>query len=581
MRLRLKWRVALAYALLSTALFAGLAAVLGHYTALYLLDQLRQRLDTECALVVTALQQSQLPLSAQVRELAARTEARITVIAPDGTVLADSAHDVHTMDPHDTRMEVVEARSSGSGWALRHSATLGQDMLYVARRSGPDGSVVRLAMPATEIYQTQARLRNIILAGALVAAALAVLLGAWVTSGLTASLGELVEAARRMATGDLSARARVEAKDETAELAQALNAMADGLLATRQDLERKAKDLHAVLAQMADGVLIIGPDETIRLINPSAAQMLGTDSEQAPGRRLAEVALHYELAELAHRTLRLRTVVRRQVTLDGDPDARILSVVATPVDDEQGRTIGAVMTLRDVTEVRRLEQVRRDFVANAGHELRTPVASIRSLAETLAGGAIDDPEAAGRFLRQIVQNTETLGRLVDDMMALARLDALQEPPPAERIKVLGALREAAERLAPQAQPKGVEVAIEAPEDLEVWCAESNLMPTLVNLLDNAIKYTPEGTRVELRAQAEGDRVRITVTDQGPGIPEADRQRVFERFYRVDKGRSRALGGTGLGLSIVKHAVESSGGSVWVESAPGGGAQFVVLLPSPP
>jgi two-component system phosphate regulon sensor histidine kinase PhoR len=579
MRLRLRWRVAVAYAVLSVLLLAGLSATLGHYAGEYLVGQLRARLDTECGLVVTALGQSDLPLTTQVRELAAQTQARITVIAADGRVLVDSASDAGQMDLHNTRMEVVDARATGSGWAMRHSATLGVDMLYVARRVGPNGNVVRLAMPATDIRGAERDLRHFILLSALVAAVLAVLLGGVITGSLTGSVEELVRAARRMGDGDLGTRAHVRSTDETADLARALNTMADGLLAARRDLERKAGDLRSVLAQMADGVLIITPDESIRLVNHSAGAMLGTDPDQAAGRRLGEVALDYELTEVARRTLRLRTVVRRQVSLG--PEARILSVVATPVEDDQGQTIGAVMTLRDVTDVRRLEQIRRDFVANAGHELRTPVASIRSLAETLAAGAVNDPQASGRFLEQIVQNTETLGRLVDDMMALARLDAIAEPPDAEAVGVLRALQEAADRLAPQTQAKRLEVVIEAPPDLEVWCAEANLMPALVNLLDNAAKYTPEGSRVEMRAEAGDGNVRITVTDQGPGIPEAHRKRVFERFYRVDKSRSRALGGTGLGLSIVKHSVESSGGSVWVESGPDGGARFVVVLPTPP
>lgn len=579
MRLRLKWRVSLAYAALSVLMLGGLSAVLGHWAGQYLLEELRARLETECGLVVAALGHSRLPLATEVRELSAQTAARITVIAPDGRVLADSSADASHMDLHNTRLEVVDARTTGYGWALRHSATLGEDMLYVARRADPDGTVVRLAMPATQVYAAQASLHRAILFSALVFAMLAVVLGAVVTSGLTGSLEDLVRAARRIGEGDLSARAHVNATDETAELAQALNSMADGLLVTRQDLERKANDLRSVLAQMADGVLIIAPDETIRLMNPSAGEMLGTDPQQAAGRKLAEVALHYDLAELTRRTLRLQTVVHRQVSVG--PDARALSVVATPVEDEEGHTIGAVMTLRDVTELRRLEQVRRDFVANASHELRTPVASIRSLAETLAAGALHDPQAAVHFLEQIVQNTETLGRLVDDMMALARLDAVQEPPRAERINVLRAFQEATDRLAPQTRAKHLQVVLDAPPDLEVWCAEGNLMPALVNLLDNAAKYAPEHSRVELHAEAANGRVRITVTDQGPGIPEADRARVFERFYRVDKSRSRALGGTGLGLSIVKHAVEASGGSVWVESGPDGGARFVILLPAPP
>jgi len=231
-----------------------------------------------------------------------------------------------------------------------------------------------------------------------------------------------------------------------------------------------------------------------------------------------------------------------------------------------------------MAQIEHIQQVRQDFVANASHELRTPVAAIRALAETLNSGAIHDPEAAPGFLGQIVQNTENLSRLLDDMLTLARYESVEAAARRGPLSVADAMAQAAARLGPQADAKSISIGIQVPPDLQVFCREESLMEALVNLIDNAVKYTPESGRVSLAAAAINSHVQLTVTDTGPGIPAAHRQRVFERFYRVDRARSRALGGTGLGLSIVKHAVEGEGGEVWVEEGPEGGARFCIVLP---
>jgi two-component system phosphate regulon sensor histidine kinase PhoR len=240
---------------------------------------------------------------------------------------------------------------------------------------------------------------------------------------------------------------------------------------------------------------------------------------------------------------------------------------------------GVIVTLQDTTEQRRLHRLRQEFVANASHELRTPVAAILSLAEALDAGALRDEHLGPEFVSSIVQNANSLTELLADMLTLARFEEPHDPS-ADRARVdtSAVLREAASRLEPLAHAKGVRIAVESPDGLMVWCAEYRLMAALVNLVDNAVKYSPDNGLVRLRAEDAEDGVRLTVTDEGPGIPASVRQRVFERFYRVGKGRSRGLGGTGLGLAIVRHAVEADLGRVWVEAPDGGGARLVVLLP---
>jgi len=567
---------------------------------------LRDQLAGECRLVRAALAaQPSEALEPTVLRLAAASGARLTVIAPDGRVLADSQAEPAHMDPHNTRIEVVDARRTGLGWSIRHSATLGQDMLYVAESSGPEAPTIRAALPLTRVRAASASLRRAISAAAVVAAALAVLVGAWLARSITGPLGEVAQAARRVGEGDLAARARVTTEDEVRDLAQVINAMAGSLATARAGLEQSAAHLHSILTHLADGLVVVGPDETVELLNPAAALLLAVEPEgdlghglgpvgqvagpatQPPAglathatHHLAEVVRHYELVDVVRRALRLRTLARAEV-LTGDQPPRTIAAAATPVEGDDGELLGAVMALRDLTALQRLQQVRQDFIANASHELRTPVAAIRSLAETLNNGALRDPEAASRFLGQIVTNTESLATLLDDMMALTRLEDVQHRSQPEALGVQELLAAAAQRVAPQAEDRGTQLEVEAPSGLEVWCAPDDLLTAVVNLVDNAVKYAGEQSRVRLSGERAGDQVLISIADNGPGIPEADRERVFERFYRLDKGRSRALGGTGLGLSIVKHAVESNGGRVWVEAAAEGGARFVVALPTPP
>ena len=578
---RLRWRIAATHALLVALAFLALGAYVEPLVQRRMEEHLREQLAAECRLVRAVLEaQPAQSMEPAVLRLAADSGARITVIAPSGKVLADSEAEPAHMDLHNTRIEVVDARRTGLGWSIRHSATVGQDTLYVAQSSGASAPTIRAALPLTRVRAASADLRRAIAAAAVVAAALAVLAGAWLARGVTGGLGEVTEAARQIGEGDLAARARVTTEDEVQDLAQVLNATAESLATARAGAEQSAARLRAILTHLADGVVVVSPDETIQLLNPAAALLLATDPGEARTRHLAEVVRHYELVGVVRRALRLRTLARAEV-LTSDQPARTVAAAATPVEGDDGQLLGAVMALRDLTELQRLQQVRQDFIANASHELRTPVAAIRSLAETLNNGALRDPEAAPRFLRQIVANTESLAKLLDDMMALTRLEDVQHRPQPEALEVRDLLGGAAQRLAPQAEDQETRLDVEAPAGLQVWCAPDDLLTALVNLVDNAVKYAGEQNQVHLSAERAGDQVLISITDHGPGIPEADRERIFERFYRLDKGRSRALGGTGLGLSIVRHAVESNGGRVWVEAPAEGGARFVVALPAPP
>ena len=584
--MQLRHKIALAYA----AVLLILVLSLGVYARAVVADhgaaEMRDALASEATLLSSLLLRDGMPIASgaaldkQAIDLGRKAGLRITVITVDGVVIAESQHDTATMVNHNDRPEVVQARRDGRGWAVRHSATLDIDMLYYALADLRTGTIVRVARPMAQVAQLSADLRRGLLLAALLAGLLGVIASLWIAGGVTSSLDHLARTARRLGKGELSARARLTGRDEVAVLADTFDAMADSLQHTSSDLVQATGQVQAILEHMADGLVVVDDAQRVSMLNRAAARLLGTDAG-ATGKLLEHVVRNYELIEAVTRSVELGTVLEVEFELASDTD-RILHASVAPISGSTGAQRGAVVVLRDVTQVRRLERVRQDFVANAGHELRTPVAAIRSLAEALESGASTDPDAGPAFLSQIVDNTARLGRLLDDMMELARLEA-GAGEPVEAIEVAPVARKAADRLRPQAESLGVTVDVRVPDDLTALGSVDNLTTALVNLIDNALKYAYEGRRIEVEAlpsDPSATVVRLAVIDHGPGIPDADRRRIFERFYRLDRARSRELGGTGLGLSIVKHAVEAMGGAISIEETPSGGATFLLTLPKP-
>jgi two-component system phosphate regulon sensor histidine kinase PhoR len=418
-------------------------------------------------------------------------------------------------------------------------------------------------------------MRRLIWIGSAVALALALILSNLVAKRMSGAVSELTEAARRMTEGDLSVRTRLVGHDELGELGHALDRLA-GSLATTLGQLRAERDLQGrILEAMQEGVVVVDREGRIVLVNPALRSMLLVGVEVV-GKLLIETVRHAQLEELVEDARTSAGAVPIEIELPGLKPRRLL-VHASPLsgDDE-----GLLFVFVDVTEVRRLESLRRDFVANASHELRTPVAAVRSATETLRSGALEDPGAAIRFVDIIERNAMRLQSLVEDMLELSKLESNEFKVKRERVElgsvvpiVLALFRERAEK-------KGVRLSAElSPEASAVEGDPRGLEHVLSNLVDNAVKYCPPGTRVLVSAaKLDEDRVRLVVSDTGPGIPAEHLPRVFERFYRVDAGRSRELGGTGLGLSIVKHMVEAMRGKVAVESEVGRGSTFTVSLP---
>ncbi len=513
------------------------------------------------------------------------TGARVTLIARDGRVLGDSAvpaADLPGVENHAARPEVRAALAGGTGRDIRRSETIGAELLYVAVpvRDGEVVGALRLAFPVAVVTGAYAELRWVMLAGGLVALAVALALGVFVAGRITRPVVRMRAVAERMSEGDFAARAPVRSPDEIGALGRALNLLAARLKAKIEESEQERAKVAAILDGMVEGVVAVDGHDQVVLLNERARNMFGLGAARGDRKPLLEVIRNADLHQILGEARRAGegVVSRREMTVGG-PIARRLQVHAVPLP--LAGEPGVVMVLHDVTELRRLEQVRTEFIANLSHELRTPLTAIQGYLETLLGGGLEDAEHARRFLEIAARHTERLGRLLSDLtelsnIELGRVRLQRQPVDLEEVvdSVLAILRARAEagrvRLAST-------IAAGTPR---VLADHDRLAQILLNLVDNAVKYTPEGGRVTVSARSpRPDLVEVAVADTGVGIPAADLPRITERFYRVDKARSRELGGTGLGLAIVKHLVIAHGGELRIESEPGRGTTVRVTLPA--
>jgi two-component system phosphate regulon sensor histidine kinase PhoR len=513
------------------------------------------------------------------------TGARVTLIAADGRVLGDSAvapADLPSIENHADRPEVRAALAGDTGSDLRRSETVDTDLLYVAvpvRDGGRIVGAVRLSFPLALVGDAHARLRRVMIAGGVVALAVALGLGLFVAGRITRPVVDMQAVAERMSRGDLAARAPVRSPDEIGRLALALNRLGHRLRGQIGELEQEQARVAAILDTMVEGVVAVDGRDHVVLINERARRLFGLAPGAGEGKPLLEVVRHADLHRIlgAARQGGEGVVERGELTLGG-PVERRLQVNAVP--RRLGGEEAVVMVLHDVTELRRLEQVRTEFVANVSHELRTPLTAIQGYLETLLGGALEDPRHARRFLEIAVHHTERLSRLLSDLTDLSNIELGRVRLQREALRVDEVVDSVLAILRARADAGGVALRSTVPADAPPVLADHDrLAQILLNLVDNAVKYTPAGGVVTVRAGARGDgRVEIAVEDTGIGIPAADLPRITERFYRVDRARSRELGGTGLGLAIVKHLVIAHDGELAIESEPGRGTTVRVALP---
>ncbi|HXJ82018.1 MAG TPA: ATP-binding protein [Candidatus Methylomirabilis sp.] len=573
-----------------TSLTAGL--YLGHALDRFAAESLTVRLASNAAVLQdearVVLERGADPESAQafVTWAARPTGARVMLIAPDGRVVGESersAGDLPVMDNHRDRPEVRAALEGKVGRDLRQSGTLQAPLLYVALPIRDDARVIgvlRLALPLSAVTTSYAALRKVMLAGGAVALAVALGIGVFVAGRVTRPIVEMQSIARQMSQGNFLVRAPTGSPDEIGTLGRSLNVLATRMREKIEDLEQEQAKVTAMLDGMVEGVIAVDGHERIVLMNERARVIFNLGAARVERRPFLEVIRNADLHEVfrASRSATAGALVRREVSLTA-PTERILQVHGVPLLLVGGET-GVVIVLHDITELRRLEHVRTEFVANVSHELRTPLTAIHGYVETLLGGALEEPDNARRFLEIVHRQTERLGRLINDLTDLSNIELGKVSLHLVPTTLDGVVDSVLAVIDPRARRGGVTLGTKLSPGLpRVKADHDRLVQILINLVDNAVKYTPHGGTVTVRA-AETSRgtVEVSVEDTGVGIPASDLPRITERFYRVDKARSRELGGTGLGLAIVKHLVLAHGGELFIDSEVERGTTVRFTLP---
>lgn len=576
----LRSQIAVVLALIALVTVFGMGAYFDHSMRQTNRAEIETRLEAEARIIGRSLagtlnaRTDTALIQEQVQAFGADTESRITIIRADGVVIADSAADPAAMDNHLDRPEIAEALASGIASAQRQSGTLDDEFLYVAVRI-PDapGYVSEVAVNMNQVNAANDDLRKRVVLVALIGALVASASGLFFARRISNSLAELEESVTLMASGEFGAEVDLPNTRELSALADAFNRMSLRLDESFAENRRARMRWASAFASLSDGLLLVNSREEVTALNPAGAKLLDADLEWAVGKSFVLVVRDHELISLLREALR-RQETRRSV-IEFTRGDRIIEATAGPVAGFNEAY--AVVLLRDVTELRRLETVRREFVANVSHELRTPIASIKAMVETLEAGAIEDRELTFDFLNRMVAESDRLAALVDDLLDLGRLESGRVNLHLEPLDPADLLTRAAERLRPQTERARVSLSTDLAIGLpRVLADRARIEQVILNLVHNAIKFTPAGGSITVTAEPRGNELVVAVKDTGAGIAPADQNRLFERFYKVD--RSRRSEGTGLGLAITKHIVQAHEGAIWVESEPGKGATFYFSLP---
>jgi two-component system, OmpR family, phosphate regulon sensor histidine kinase PhoR len=575
-----------------TVIFSFIIGVILFFTYLYLdhsfrqhtYQRIRSSLIRETSLSRSFMEEAFTSETADLLadKIGRDLKVRATVIALDGTVLGDSDLDreeITRIENHKNRPEIKQALSLPLGESRRYSMTVEKDMLYMASVFGrPEAlGVIRLSVPLSEIMLISARLKNLLAVSFLAAFICAIIIGFAASMLISGPIKEMAWIAKSIAQGDFSKKASIKTGDEIEDLANSFNYMSDQIRHRIESVTAIKSRFEAVLLSMFEGVMVIDPAGRIVLMNQALKDLFEAEDDPK-GKRPIEIIRNIEIQEIVESTLKLKHGVQKNEVSILLPFEKILLVHGTPVFKE-GTPDGVVLVFHDITELRRLEKIRQDFVANVSHELRTPVTNIKGYAETLLEGAIDDKKNAMDFVKIIYSDSERLARLVNDILDLSRIEAGKLKMNIRNCNVRSLAEKVILSLDKQAKDKSIKMENKIPDNINnVSADEALISQVLLNLMDNAVKYNNEGGNIRIAAHDKGEFIQVDVTDAGAGIPEKDLSRIFERFYRVDKARSREMGGTGLGLSIVKHIIQSHGGEVSVKSILGQGSTFSFTIP---
>ena len=584
LRSPLLWRLV---AINGAAVLAFLIASSGYLEVKLRSDLIREQyldLHARARMADSALMHERGDLQLSARMLAQMAGTRLTVIAPDGTVLADSEELPARMANHAQRPEVVGAMRDGRGTDQRVSETRAAEFLYAAYRDlgRPDAPVVRVAMDGESVNRRMQAIRNTILVTVAALFVIGLALSVVAARFLVRPIQVVRNAANEIARGNLDVHVELDRKDELGELGGAFNTMSRELMLRVGQLEANKRELSAIMDNMSEGLALVDGQGNVTMANTAAARMLGLSAGSLAGRPLWESVRLPEVDELLASLPELKEPRRIWVEDHTNPhQRRVLAFVATPLFDAGRGQILAVLLISDATEDQKLLEMRQDFVANVSHELKTPLTSISAYVETLLDGASDDPNVRRPFLEKIRTNTSRLTKLVSDILTVSRLESGTGDETRTQLDLNELAAASVRRHAESAEAKHIRLSMTAADSPAMALVnEEDFLSALDNLLDNAIAYTPNGGTVEVKVSRSTQGVTVEVRDTGVGISAEALPRVFERFYRVDKARSRAMGGTGLGLAIVKHVAIKHGGRVDAESEPGKGSTFRISLPSP-
>ncbi|MED4933755.1 two-component system histidine kinase PnpS [Heyndrickxia coagulans] len=551
------------------------------------MDMVRTQLSQDADLLMKTIRPQTLKgkpdiLQKKVRHYYSNHEPRITIIDTNGKVLADSDDDPAKMENHANRPEFrqVITQHKASGESIRSSHTLGYNMMYVANPVKENGKVTAVIRTSIALDRIDAVLKGLWFSLGL-AMAVAFLISGWISYVLarkfTRPIEASIEVSNRLIKKDYDSRVHINASGELRQLTKAINNLAHNLKQQMNEIDENEQQLTAVLENMDSGVMLIQTSGRIMLVNRAMEEMTGLSSGKLIGKRHIEAGKSFGLSQLIDRSLKTGERFRDEVHLYY-PKERILDAHIAPYVGESGELRGVVAVLHDVTETRRLEQIRSEFVANVSHELKTPVTSVKGFAETLLDGAMYDEATLREFLKIIYDESDRLHRLISDILDLSRIEQHRIPLKMEELNVVDVITETAQTMRKRIEKKQLELVLPQKRHVMMEADKDRLRQILLNLVTNAIAYTPDKGRIEISLIERENELDLIVSDTGIGISEKDLPRIFERFYRVDKARSRQSGGTGLGLAIVKHLVESYHGKIRVESEEGKGSTFIVTLP---
>jgi two-component system phosphate regulon sensor histidine kinase PhoR len=579
----LLWKLCSSYLLLAALSLAVCLAAASLLLRQSVLSQAQEQLAAQAGFLSARLEgQDAAAFGGICAECSTGLGSRFTVIAASGKVLADSEKDPLSFDNHADRPEILAALAGETGVSLRRSHSLGKELLYVAvplRRNGAIWGAARAALPAELLEERLAVLRGRLLLAAAPALLLAAAASVLLALRISRPLEEIEQGVLRFTQGSLRHRIRIAGPLEITNLAESCNRMAAQLDERSESLQKQLGLLESTFRSMAEAVIVLDQEGRILRCNQAAGRLFSFEPAEVELRDIQEVIRLADVQQFFEKTMQLDSPAEAVITVSAGRE-RILSANGARLRSESsGQDAGALLVFHDITRLKRLETMRRDFAANVSHELKTPITAISGFVETLRDGALHEPDAE-RFLDIIARNVRRLRTIIEDLLALARLEQEEESGQISlsRKAVRPVLENAAALCVNAAAERSISVELDCPDALKARLNAALLEQAVVNLLDNAVKYSPSGGTVILRAGQDAGAVLIAVQDFGCGIPREHHARLFERFYRVDKARSCKLGGTGLGLAIVKHIVQAHHGAVSVDSAPGKGSVFTIRLP---